>query len=232
MILVSLHLPKTAGTSFLALLEAAYDGQLLRDYGDRPLNRPAWRRNGRALVAGLGNALPRRRLRGLRCIHGHFLPLKYRGLALRQELRFVAWLRDPVERLGSHYFYWQRSYNPLDAGRLHRRVVEERWDLERFCLGPELRNTYSKFLWGFPLTAFDFIGITEHYAEDLRDFGTRFLGGELPQMPPRNVNSAAPAAAGAYITDTAFRARIEAYHAEDMALYRQALELRTARLAG
>jgi len=230
-ILVSLHLPKTAGTSFLALLEQAYGERLLRDYTDRPLNRPAWRRNSRALAVGLRNLFPTPRLRGVSCIHGHYLPLKYRGLSLRQDLRFVVWLRDPVERLASHYFYWQRSYNPLDAGRLHRRVIEERWDLERFCLGPELRNTYSCFLWGFPLAQFDFVGITEHYAADVRAFSARFLDGEYSQPAPRNVNAehGQHGPESRYIADPDFRQRVEIYHAQDMALYRQALAMRQER---
>ena len=67
-------------------------------------------------------------------------------------------MRDPVERLASHYHYWVRNYAPRSAGELHRRVVEEAWSLERFCLGPELRNVYSTFLWGFSLRRFGLSG--------------------------------------------------------------------------
>ncbi len=104
------------------------------------------------------------------------MPVKYRLLGWRVPLQFVTWLREPVERLGSHYHYWKRHYNPENAGILHRRVVEEQWSLERFCLGPELQNTYCKFLWGMPLERFAFVGITEFYEEDLAYFSQNILG--------------------------------------------------------
>ncbi|MEM1144998.1 MAG: hypothetical protein AAGI88_20625 [Pseudomonadota bacterium] len=233
--LVSLHLPKTAGTSFLALLEAHYGATLLRDYADRPLNRPPWQRCLRAVAGSVRHAFPRAKLSDIECVHGHFMPLKYRYLSGSERLQFVAWFRDPVERLASHYHYWQRSYNPLDAGRLHRRVIEERWDLERFCLGAELQNTYSKFLWGFPLSRFDFVGITEHYASDVRGFASEFLKQPEPTVASENVNTARESEHGEaeqqYIDDADFRLVVEAHHAADVALYRQALARRADRLA-
>ncbi|HKK23527.1 MAG TPA: hypothetical protein VJ947_07560 [Pseudohaliea sp.] len=230
--LISLHLPKTAGTSFLALLETVYGDALLRDYRDRPINRTVATRRLRAVNGCLRHVLPPPRVRTARCIHGHFLPLKYALLPTRDGRRFVVWLRDPVERLASHYHYWHRSYNPLDAGRLHRRVVEERWSLERFCLGPELRDIYSAFLWGFPLSRFDFVGITEHYDEDVAEFSARFLAGASPALEPRNVNAAQqPGGRDPYIEDPGFRAEVEAWHALDVALYREALAMRAARRA-
>jgi len=231
-VLISLHLPKTAGTSFLGLLEAVYGDELLRDYRDRPINRSVAARRLRALAGCLRHAAPPPRVQAARCIHGHFLPLKYALLPAREGRHFVVWLRDPVERLASHYHYWYRSYNPLDAGRLHRQVVEERWTLERFCLGPELRNIYSAFLWGFPLSRFDFVGITEHYAEDVRHFSEHFLAGAQPPVAPQNVNANQDhghGSRGPYIEDEAFRAEVEAWHARDMALYREALAMRAAR---
>ena len=41
--------------------------------------------------------------------------------------------------------------------------MEKGWSLERFCLGPEVRNIYSQFLYGFLLEYFSFIGTTEFY---------------------------------------------------------------------
>lgn len=226
---MSLHLPKTAGTSFLSILEQQYGERLLRDYADRPLNHPGVRRWSRALGACLGNGAQVSRFAEVDCIHGHFLPLKYRLLAQRRPLRFVAWLRDPVERLASHFHYWQRSFNPRESGQLHRRVVEERWDLERFCLSPELQNTYHRFLWGFPLRRFDFLGITEHFDSDIKTFAARYFlqNPELDTsrpVPSINVNqqrNGPEQPQRLYVTDTAFRETVEAFHARDMALYRQ-----------
>ena len=168
--LVSLHLPKTAGTSFSAVLQEAYGDRFMRDYNDRPLHESGWRRKSRALCARICS-VDRLVPEGIDCVHGHFLPMKYASLAKRANTNFITWLRDPVERAVSHYYYWMNEFDESDAGPLHKRVVEERWDLERFCLGPELRNVYSTFLWSFPLQQFSFVGITEHYSDDLQQGG-------------------------------------------------------------
>ncbi|MEM9398434.1 MAG: hypothetical protein AAF991_13220, partial [Pseudomonadota bacterium] len=220
-------------TSFLGLLESHFGERLLRDYGDRPLNRSPWQRRLRALRGSARNAMSSSRLAEFECIHGHFMPLKYRFLPGQNSVQFVAWLRDPVERLASHYHYWKRTYNPMDAGRLHRRVVEERWSLERFCLGPELQNTYSKFLWGCSLESFNFIGITEYYSEDVESFSQLFLGTTPPQVAAENVNEYRKRSDEQrferYIDAGAFRSRVELHHGDDVALYRKALDMRSRR---
>lgn len=248
-LLVSVHLPKTAGTSFLNILEQHYGKRLWRDYADRPLHSGRRSVRARAFTQGVKAGLFSGALKDVDCIHGHFLPLKYRFLARRRSLGFITWLRDPVERLASHYHYWLRSYDPAQAGRLHRRVVEEGWDLERFCMSEELRNIYSRFLWGFPLERFDFLGLTEHFASDLDYLAERFFAGDLPNLPMQNVNveslsensgdsdpvnsfvdgSRPEARPKTYVTDTAFREKICLFHAKDMAVYERALQLREQR---
>ncbi|MFU8764850.1 MAG: hypothetical protein ACNA7T_10020, partial [Haliea sp.] len=169
-------MPKTAGLSFRATLERHYGTGFRHDYADYPLASPLPQRHAAALEFSL--AADAAAYAAVDCIHGHFLPIKYLLLADSLDCRFVTWLREPVQRLVSHYYYWQRSYDPAaeDTSSLHRRVVEEGWTLEQFCLAPELRNVYSQFLWAFPLRALDFVGITEYFAEDLREFAALFLG--------------------------------------------------------
>ena len=48
------------------------------------------------------------------CIHGHFLPVKYRIALARRPAHYVTWLRDPVERIASHYAFWRRDYDGSD----------------------------------------------------------------------------------------------------------------------
>lgn len=229
--LISLHLPKTAGTRFRALLEAHYGDRLLADYADRPLHEGLSARRVRALRAGVGLLLHADRLRGVDAVHGHFLAIKYSLWSGGSGWRRVTWLRDPVERLASHYYYWRRSFDADTAGPLHRRMMEEDWSLERFCLGPELRNVYRQFLWGVPLARLDFVGITEHYATDVEDFARRLLGlSEVPVLPSGEADNANPAATVRYVDDAALRERIARHHAADVALYREALRLRENRL--
>ena len=221
-IIISLHLPKTAGTSFSKALEGHFGTQLLKDYVDFPINTPVFERNRAALKAGI--EIADRGLPGIKCVHGHFLPLKYLLLGDRQELRFITWMRNPVERLLSHYYFWKRTYDPQNTPRLLRQLHEENWSLERFCLGPELRNVYSQFFWGFPLERFDFIGITEFYDEDLSFFSRKYLDVHLePYRENDGGNN------GQYQIGPGFRQQIEAYHAYDMSLYERALGKRLSR---
>jgi hypothetical protein len=223
--IISVHLPKTAGKSFQAALEARFGTSLLEDYASFPMNTPEVERTRSALEASLQNA--DREFAGVQCIHGHFLPVKYLLMATRRPLTFVTWLRDPVDRVLSNYYYWKRAYEPESSPPLHRKVVEEDWSVERFCLCSEMRNMYAQFLWGFPVENFDFIGVTEHYDEDLAYFADRFLG--VPVEAQRlNVGAAQ---GGPYQIDEGLRQRIEAFHDRDMDLYRRALEKRRARLA-
>ena len=158
---------------------------------------------------------------GIQCIHGHFLPLKYRWQGRQQSRQFVIWLRDPIERLASHYHYWRRNYRPEQAGPLRIRMVEEDWSLERFCFCREMRNLYSEFLWGFPYGRFDFVGIVENYESDLRYFSRRYLGS---RMDLQVLNTNPEQSHDRYIEDASLRAELEKFHARDMRLYQVALE--------
>ncbi len=225
--LVSIHMPKTAGSSFRATLEAEFGEQFLADYADYPLASTPLERHTRALEDCM--AAEPAAFAGVSCLHGHFLPLKYLLLADQVDCRFVTWLRDPLDRLVSHYDYWQRSYDPAsaDTSSLHRRVVEERWSLERFCLAPELRNVYTEFLWGFPLHMLDFVGITEFYNEDLREFAALFLSGPVEAL---NLN-VSQQARGAEQLPPRLRERVRAFHRADVELYQWALRQRRSRLS-
>lgn len=223
--LISLHLPKTAGTSFCASLAEHFGDRFRRDYADAAISKCAHERGEQAMRAGL--ALAEGGLEQVDCVHGHFLPLKYLLLSTCHEVAFITWMRDPVARLISHFHYWKESYDEATAAPHHRQFMEEAWTLEQFCLSEKFRNIYTQYLWGFPLENFSFIGITEHYAEDLGEFSRRHLSVALePQR--RNVNANAVQRT---MPDAAFLERVRDFHAADMALYGRALQLRKHRVA-
>jgi hypothetical protein len=218
--IISVHFPKTAGTSFGAALETRFGAAFLRDYADLPINTPEYERNRTALQVALSNA--EKDFTGVECIHGHFLPVKYLLMATKREVTFVTWMRNPVERVLSHYYFWRRSYDPETAPRLHRKVMEENWTVEQFCLSSQLKDLYGKFLWGFSIENFDFMGITEFYDQDFPYFSKRFLGLDL-EIKKINMGDRA---GGDYPIDKSFRKQVEAFHERDMDLYRRALEMR------
>ena len=222
-LVVSVHLPKTAGTSFAESLRQVYGERLHLAYEERPLHRRLMIRQARALGQGAVHALRGLSDDRIECVHGHFLPVSYKKVKARRKPTFVTWLRDPVARLQSHYRYWVQSYNADTAGSLHHRVVQENWSFERFALAPEMRNLYSAFLWRFPPSAFDFIGITEHYAEDLR-----MLESAVFKVPLKEAHSNVTRRASGSQVDVspALRRKLEAFHSNDIALYEWALKRR------
>lgn len=222
--LISVHLPKTAGSSFRAVLEQVFGRRLVLDYGDLPINTPKNLRQVKALDdAGKLTALD---LTNVDCIHGHFLPRKYLPLRNTHEAIFATWLREPLSRAISHYNFWKRTYDPAAAPPLQRRVCEDCWSLEKFCFSEELRNFYTQFLWDFPLELFDFVGVTECFAEDLSFFSGCFLQLDTSSVPRLNT---APISEPYAILDTGFRERFEDFHAEDYRIYRTALSTRRER---
>jgi len=224
-VIISIHLPKTAGVSFSASLKEHFGPQqYLEDYNDWPINTPRLKRNSHAIKEYLSNH--KRDFSGIGCIHGHFLPLKYLGVNKRWKVEFVTWMREPVQRLVSHYHYWRRVSNPEKDPPLHRKMAEEDWSLERFCLGKEVRNIYSVFLWRFPLEKFRFIGITEYYDEDSLWFGDHLLNAKL-EIKAKNVNSNI---GDKYIIEDGLYEEIIRWHRKDIMLYEEALRIREVRM--
>jgi len=223
MTLISVHLPKTGGTSFKASLMTHFGERYRDDYGDQALSQPRLERFRAALVAG--EAIAERGLDGIECVHGHFLPVKYQRLNARSALTFVTWMREPVARMLSHYDYWRGNYDEKTAAPHHRQFIEEGWTLEQFCLSEQFRNIYTQYLWGFPLERFAFVGITEYYREDMLEFSERFLSTSLQ---PRYLN-AMKHGVSRRIADEVFLEKVRDFHAADMQLYQQALRWRQAR---
>lgn len=220
--IISLHLPKTAGTSFRGSLHERFGSSLLTDYDDIPINRRPFERKSLALINGVTLAFDD--YSGIECIHGHFLPVKYSMLSLRRPLTFVTWLRHPVDRVVSHYQFWKTHLPPV-LPPLHARMIREGWTLERFCLSSEMKDIYHQFLWGFPMEKFSFIGISEYYREDFAWFSKNYLGSESPALLlNKNGKSDLPD------LSTSLRKAIEAYHQKDIKLYYKALELRRKRM--
>jgi hypothetical protein len=214
--IISVHIPKTAGSSFKKILEAYFEDKILFDYEDAPINTPPFFRKYKALKDSF--LIPKKLHGNTRCIHGHFLPYKYSRLD-RNKTLFVTWLRNPLERMISHYKYWTRTYTP-QSPRLHRKIVEEKWSLEDFCFSPAMRNFYAQFLWSYPHELFDFIGITERFDEDLQAFGRIFLKKENLETARANI---APLVHPIWSPSQEFRSRFEEFHAEDYRMYREAV---------
>lgn len=204
--LVSVHIPKTGGVTLIrSVLRPAFGERLLLDYGDKPLARPAAERNEAARAFEPDPTLPDE----YDCAHGHFLAVKY--VSERVPCKFACWFRDPVQRMASRFHYGKR---------IARGLVTPQMTLAEFAQIEKFHDTYAQYLWGFDLAQFDFIGITEDYANSVRTFARQF---GLPEQPLANVNvNPAKGSADQYEIDKDTRDLILRTNLEDVDIYAKA----------
>lgn len=215
--LVSLHIPKTAGTSFRQVLQSVYGDQLCKvDIRNDQLFI-----NNKLFV---GDKLPS----ATNVIHGHFYYQQLsKAIALPADIRVVTWLRDPVERVISNYYYLSRRLAEElqeEQKGLNIRMKMQRSLLE-FAASPFARNRMSKFLAGVTLEELFFVGIVEEYAADMARLRDRL------RWPPVEIAIENSTGAARLEVDADTRAKIAALNTEDIALYEHALALRKASLA-
>jgi len=163
-VIVSVHIPKTAGSAFKDLLIDCLgeQGVCLR-YEQTPLR---WRSEGQQVPPLL---LPEEAPCAV--VHGHFVADRV-IVPEGAETQYIAWLRHPVERLISHYFFWKRQ--PYPDQSLCRRLLEEDLTVEEFASLDAMRNLQSFFLGGVPPSRFAFIGVTERFGESIDRFNATF----------------------------------------------------------
>ena len=207
--LISVHIPKTAGTAFRSILSEHFGARLRLDYVDRPL-APGfrWRRLKQRLTPDDAAIDPER---VFDCVHGHFVADKY-DIAERP-LRCVAWLRDPVQRTISHYTYWKRVPDLRNPDC--RALIERNLSIEEFAALPRMRNVMTRFFGRKEPQDFFFIGTVETMAESLVRFN-RLTGIAVDAMTVDNSDEDGAAHAD---LSPSVRHSIDRLNRRDRALY-------------
>jgi hypothetical protein len=149
-----LHMPKCGGVSVKSLLETHLGSRLTLDYESYGALAPSSRESQIANVLHHPVSVGEGEI-----IYGHFYPVKYFGRAHHPNYKIVTILREPLERLISHYFYWKRTKHP--SHYVYKKFETESWTLENFIMSEDLRNFYCQFFSFFPLQRFDYIGVYE-----------------------------------------------------------------------
>lgn len=167
--LISLHVPKALGTSLRDVLCGHYgQDRVACDYDtfledERP--------EARAMPPGLPASA---------CVvHGHFSAARYAMVPARRRITF---LREPVRRTISHYFFWvsgAKHGNPL-----HDRVVDGGLGLLDFAGLPQIRRFYTETIFGgCDLSSFDLVGTVETLDRDWPRFQRLTgIGARLPYL--------------------------------------------------
>jgi hypothetical protein len=201
--LVSVHVPKCAGTSFRRILEGLYGNTLWLTYGS-----VVTRHNARKEAVPAGTA----------CIHGHFFADAFDDVFPGSTL--IAWLRDPVERVVSTYYHFLRSPEMHDD--TCRALIENKLTLVEFAELDWMRNGLTRYLAGKPLEDFAFLGIAERFSDSLNVFSRRFCDGRTLAEVRDNTNP--DRLADRYAMPRAERDRLLELNKEDVARYQAAQE--------
>lgn len=165
--IVSLHIPKTAGTSLFMAFRNHF-GPRLYNYNRNP-----------ELLAQVGAAAIRAQFD---IVHGHINLADFAGHLDGATL--ITFLRDPVQRVVSSYLYHTR---PQTTGALADRVRGENMTLEDFAHLPSQQDLQFRMTRPVPLDRFDYIGLSERL-DTSWDQLSAVLGFEIRQETAENAN--------------------------------------------
>jgi hypothetical protein len=174
-ILLSVHVPKTGGTSFSATLADVYGQKLVEDNPWLDQREPLLR-NGPMNISRVEILSA---LEHIDCIHGHYPIAKY--LPLQQvagvDAVFVTWLRDPVQRALSvyHFLRTHDAYPPDEQPEWERDA--KTLDLEDF-LEKWIKDDPVSQQVGTSIRTYSFVGITERFNESMHLFTRTIIGSE------------------------------------------------------
>jgi hypothetical protein len=167
--LISCHIPKTAGLSFATALSEAFGEGFLWDRSQETIVSAMYEENRvpaeRIPIRWLCRYKPPSK-RNAECIHGHFPLGKYLLWAFDRKNIFIVWLREPLQWRISLYYFLKQNY-PHPSDKYLNSLFDNNCDLEKFCTDPTFDDYQSRYLARFPRRRIDFIGVTENYASDL-----------------------------------------------------------------
>lgn len=222
-LLVSIHVAKTGGNTFATILERAATGMYGQIYGPEhpqtgvrlegvaitPLDGTTHDLNLFDRLLAVPSIGTRRNV-----LHGHLNAGKMRERF--PDAEFLVWLRDPVDRVMSHYTFWKRLEVEFDDP-LYRRFRDEDMTVEEFAAEPRIRDTQTRTTGRRPVEDFAFVGITEQYDRSLDLFG-RMFAVDTSDIVPRNFNP--KQTRSHYELPEETRTAIEAHNQQDLELYR------------
>ena len=162
-LIVSVHIHKNAGMNFKKHLVKVFDGSLSLSYGrdERILERfftkihvPKYKESDFDNIA---------------IIHGHFLTDLFDFL--EKDIKYAIFLRDPVERVISNYYFFKR--NNFKNSHICT-MIAEGLGLEEYAELNSSQNVQSFFLANKPIECFDFVGVCEEYEKSVLLFDRLF----------------------------------------------------------
>jgi hypothetical protein len=208
--IISIHIPKTAGTAFYHVLKKQYGTGLSPSYK---------RKHIKSLTSEI--ELSSKELsEKYAVLHGHFRYQEIIKLHENQRVKLITWVRDPVERLISNYHFFKHrlqnpELNPVVFEKNKHRINES---LEEYAQLEENRNRMSWFLEGISIEEFFFIGIMEDFNNGLIHLST-LLNWSQFELPPM-INTSPKTTESIPIE---LRNKVASLNQKDVHLYQQIL---------
>lgn len=165
--LISVHVPKTAGTSLRKSLEIAFGKRMLLSYNTHPISDLMADRLAR-VSCKLNSIINGWKI--VKCydaIHGHFKAHTFDSLPGKKRYSII--LRNPVDRVISHYIYWtkHKAHAANERNEIWDYMIKNKLDVNDFAELRQMVDFYSIFLGRKRIRDFDFVGLTEEYEVSL-----------------------------------------------------------------
>lgn len=186
--LISLHLPKTAGTSFQRVLEQWFSDRLLFHYTDYYNKTPPKHHNILDSTGAVKSGI---------CIHGHFAHNEVFDFYGDYAKQFISILREPFEAHASLYFYIKGLGDKAPADNpMAKKISMEGYNLKDFFEDFPESNLLWFFYPGMTLENYQeiidekflFIGTTERLKDSV-DMLANLLGKTTVNIPRWNTSS-------------------------------------------
>ena len=217
--LIFVHIPKTAGTSFKNILRLAYKNSEII-----VIDSDNWHKAGmynEVNRSGLPGSVQIKPGKDVKCIVGHFNADRF--MDMYPDATYITWLRDPIQRLISQHNYYMRlgtRYGEINNTQRKYDLI----DLKTYCTHPRNLNSMKQQI-NIPLSKFKFIGIVEKYDEEVVRF-KKITGIDLNNtLEHLNVNPLKKNVNEAYTIDEDLKQTLIKLHSEDYELYNKSLQI-------
>lgn len=159
--LISIHIPKTGGRSFGEVLKKEYGNTL-----DMRHEREDFYPDGRFGDLKL-DIFPSH----IRCLHCHLSARQLMPLIKEHRPKVITWLRNPVDRIISNYYYFMQR---IREGKANERQMKKRdYSVVEYAAEGRKSNRMSAFLEGMDLKDFYFLGVLENFNADMKELSEK-----------------------------------------------------------
>lgn len=208
--IISIHIPKTAGTTFRQILDAEFGDSLLAVYG---ASHPSYERLSKVDTTTRVGVI----MDGFQILHGHYKPSRFDWSS---ECKKITWVREPYQRCASQYSHLRRQ---VANGTVHPFMPNLEMTFEAFIEQPEITNFMSQYMEGTDISNWSCVGVVEEFEPSLEAMAQALDRDLVNLAAPTNENP--DKTAKKYTPDSkALQSKFEELNSLDYELYEKALD--------